>query len=167
MESPLAAFMQDPKFWVSLSFFIFFALFGKTLWRALIQALDQRVHRIQVELGEAQQLRKEAESLLAFYQQKHRESMREAEAILAKAREDAERIARNAEIELKAELEGRMKHTLAKIELEEKTVLQDVKQHIIDITITAARSLIIEHINEVPRDALMQHIVTDLERKVH
>src|SRR4051812_22689145 len=72
---------------------IFAALVWKPMSRAITTALDERAARIRGELDEARRLREEAERLLADYQRKEREATADAQAIVAHAREDAERIA--------------------------------------------------------------------------
>src|SRR6266849_6390007 len=83
----------DPEFWVLVAAVIFVAGIWKPARKAVLGALDERGERIRAELDEAQKLREEAEQLLAQYQQREREAAAEAEAIVARAREEAERIA--------------------------------------------------------------------------
>ena len=57
-------FWLDPKFWVAVSFVIFFLLLGKKIWAALTGALDSRAAQIRASLDEAARLRSEAEAML-------------------------------------------------------------------------------------------------------
>lgn len=171
-EAPPAGFdwhavLSQPTFWVAMAFVIFFALAGKMLWRALTKGLDGRAERIRQELEEARRLREEAEALLATYRTRHAESMKEAEGILAKARADAARMAQDAEAELKQMLAARTRMAEDKIAQAEKQAVSEVRDHVVDITIAAAKSLIIENLETTPGDELIRRAVADLERKVH
>ena len=55
----------DPRFWVGLAFFLFFAVFGRKLIGSLLVVLDKRSLAIKHELEEASRLRQEAEAMLA------------------------------------------------------------------------------------------------------
>ncbi len=91
-------FYLSPEFWVAVSFVAFVALVSKPLAGAIAKALDARSAQIAGELAEAHRLREEAQALLLAYQKKQRESLAEAEAMLAQTREDAKRMGELAEI---------------------------------------------------------------------
>src|SRR5207244_2851923 len=85
--------LEDPEFWVVLAVLIFVIGVWKPARRAILGGLDARATRIRDELAGAQRLREEAERALAAYQQQQRQAAAEAEAILAHARDEAERVA--------------------------------------------------------------------------
>src|SRR3954454_20507209 len=87
--------MTEAEFWVAVSFFIFVGI----VWyvggfKTLFEGLDHRGKRIQAELDEAKRLREEAAGVLADYRRRREEAEREAEAIVASARDEAERVSR-------------------------------------------------------------------------
>ena len=55
--------LENPHTWVYLGFFIFLALVGPKLWRALAQMLDRRALKIKSDLDEAQKLLERASRL--------------------------------------------------------------------------------------------------------
>lgn len=161
------AMMQDPRLWVLVAFVTFFVLFGKKLVNALLRGLDTRSERIAVDLAEARKLREEANAVLDAYRTKHAESIKEAEEILQRARVDAERMVAAAQVELKHLLDARTRMAEAKIAQAEKQAVDEVRGHVIDITISAAKALILENIQEMPGDELIKKAIADIERKVH
>ena len=56
------AFFAEPRNWVAIAFFLFFILFGRKLWSALAQMLDERGAKVRADLEEAARLRQEAET---------------------------------------------------------------------------------------------------------
>ncbi len=157
----------DPTFSVAVAFFVFIALTGKMAWRLITKGLDGRSARIAAELEEARALRAEAQAALEAYRKKHAQSLTEADAILTKARADAERLAANAQADLKHMLETRTRMAESKIAQAEKQAIDDVREHVVDITIAAAKAIILENIKDIPSDELIRKAISDIERKVH
>ena len=83
--------LQEPHFWVEIGLAIFVIFAGPKIWRALTSFLDQRSMKIKADLDEAQKLKDEAQALLAEYQRKQRDALREAEEILSSAKTQAHR----------------------------------------------------------------------------
>jgi len=160
-------FLADPKVWVAAAFLIFVALSYKKVASLLLRALDDRSARIEAEIREATRLREEAEQVLASYQQKQRECLKEAQAILSRAHDDAGQMRAQAERDLKAALDARMQMAMDKIVQEEAKAIQDVQNHVVDISIAAARSILMEHLGKVSQDDLLKLAVADIERKIH
>lgn len=158
--------MEDPKFWVSLSFLVFIALIAKPIFRFITDGLDARAGRIRLSLVEAERLREEAERLLASYQQKQQEAAHEAEAILAHARGEAERMTAQAHADLDASLEARSKAATEKISRAEAQALKDVQGHVVDLAVAASRMLLAQHGAKGSDDAVA-NAVAQLERKLH
>ncbi len=159
--------LSDPKFWIAVCFVAFFAAFGKKILRFATQAMDKRSRRIAVELSEAESLRLEAEKTLALYQRKYHESMKEAEGIIARARDTAEQMLAQAEVELNAAMQRRTHQAMDRIAEEEKRAVAEVRDHVVDITIAAARSIVEEQLHQASGDDMVRYVVADLERKVH
>ncbi len=80
--------LQDPTFWVLVSFVIFVALVWKPGSKAVAQMLDDRAEKIRSDLEKAAKLREEAQALFAEYQKKQRDALKDAEAIVAAAKRE-------------------------------------------------------------------------------
>jgi F-type H+-transporting ATPase subunit b len=93
--------MFTPEFWVAVSFVIFVAVLGYFgVHKLMVKGIDDRRDRIKAELDEARRLKAEAEALLAQYRRKQHEAEEEAQAIVANAKAEAERLAKEAEAKL-------------------------------------------------------------------
>jgi F-type H+-transporting ATPase subunit b len=159
--------LDDPRLWVATAFILFFALSYKKIMGFATRALDERSARIKADLDQAQFLREEAEKLLADYKRKQAEYLKEAEMILVDARKDAEIYSKQAEQELKVSLEARMKQAIEKIAQEEEKAVQEVRNHVVDIALAAARTIIVDYVSNLPQDELVKLAITDIERKIH
>lgn len=158
---------ENPKFWVVLAFVILVATLYKKVARLLANMLDERSAKIAQELDHARRLREEAEIVLAQYKQKQAEYTKEAGEILKKARLDADAMAAHADKELKAALDARMQHALEKIAQEETRAIADVRAHVVDIALAAARAIVVEQVQSMPQDELVKLALSDIERKIH
>ena len=160
--------LEDPRFWVLVAFIgVMIGLWYKKVPGMVLSKLDERSAKIKAELETARRLREEAEMLLAQYTQKQAEYLKEAESILTDARKDAERLSIHAGQELKVSLDARTKQAMERIAQEESKAVADVRNHVVDIALAAARNLIVEHIETMSQEELIKLALSDIERKVH
>ena len=87
-------------------------------------------------------LREEAQALLAEFQRKGREAEKEAEAIIAGAKAEAERLAGEAKVRMEDFVSRRTKMAEAKITQAEAQALADVRSAAADAAVTAAEKIL-------------------------
>jgi F-type H+-transporting ATPase subunit b len=156
-----------PEFWVLIAFIIFVVLVWRKAKVAVLGALDERAERIRRELEEAQRLREEAQGLLAQSQRKQREALKEAEAIVAHARDEAERLRREAEVDLEAQMKRREAQAIDKIAQAEAAALQQVRDMTVDIAIDATRRILADRMDERQSAALVDDAIRGLPQNLH
>lgn len=157
---------SEPELWVAAAFVVFFALFGRRLWRVLAGRLDERSARIRAELEEAVRLREEAQNLLAGYQRRQREAGDEAEQILAHAREAAARLGEEAEARIGAQLAHRERLAEEKIAQAEARALDEIRAYMVDITVAAAAKVIADGLDKARDEALVDDAIARLEERL-
>lgn len=158
--------LNDHHFWVLVSMAIFAVLVWKPASRAIAGALDQRAARISGELDEARKLREEAEQLLADYQRQEREAVTQAEAIIAHAREEAERIAAQAAGDLEQSLARRQRLAEERIAQAESRALDEIRSVAVDTAIAAARDVIAAEFDERRGGALLDDAIAALPQRL-
>ena len=156
----------DPEFWVLLAVVVFAAVVWKPARKTLIGGLDERAARIRGELDEARKLRDEAEQLLGQYQAKEREAAAEAEAIIAHAREEAERIAAQSGRDLDAALARRQRLAEERIAQAEAKAVDEIRSVAVDIAIVAAREVIAAETDEARGGALLDAAIGALPQRL-
>lgn len=159
--------LYNPVFWVTFAFVAFVALAYKKGSKLLTTSLDNRSARIASELQRARELREEAQAVLDEYKRRQAEYVKEAEAILTAARKDADALAGHAEKELRTALDARTRQAVEKIAQEETKAVADVRNHVVDISLAAARAIIVDHVSTMSQEELVRLALTDIERKVH
>lgn len=108
--------LLEAEFWVAVAFVIFIAIAWKAGGlSAMTKGLDGRANRIRHELDEAKRLREEAAAVLADYKRRQVEAEKEAQAIVANAREEAQRAADEGQRKLDEFLARRTKAADTKI----------------------------------------------------
>lgn len=161
------AILENPHTWVYLGFFLFVALAGPKLWKALAQMLDRRSLKIKSDLDEAQKLKDEAQALLAEYQRKQRDAMREAEEIIASARGLAQRQIKDSAKKLEENLARREKASLEKIAQAEAQALAEVRREAVDVATAAAAKVIQSQLDGARAGALIDAAIAEVEKKLH
>jgi F-type H+-transporting ATPase subunit b len=160
-------FLSNPEVWVAAAFLIFVALTAKPIGRAIAKGLDGRAAKIKAQLDEARALRDEAERLLAEHQRKQIAAVKEVETILARAREEAERVRRESAANLEAAFARREKMAIDKIAQAEAQAVTDVRNQAVDIAMAAAAKLLKQSINSGKGDELIDSAIKELDRKLH
>ncbi|MBB6253924.1 F0F1 ATP synthase subunit B [Nitrospirillum iridis] len=160
--------LQNPTFWVGVAFVVFVAL---VVWKgglgALGKSLDARAEKIRLEIETANKLRQDAEAALTAYQKKQRDALKEADAIIASAREEADRIRQHAEADLEATLKRREAQALEKIAQAEAAALQQVRSLAVDVALAATESLLAQSIDQSRSDAMVAAAIDELPAKLH
>lgn len=142
-------------------------LLWKPLKRVILGGLDGRIDRIRRDLEEAQRLREEAQALLADYKRRHREAMREAEAIVEHAKSEAGILREQAQIELQHRLERREQAALDKISQAEAQALVEVRGLAVEVAVAATRRALSAKIDARRGNALIERAIEDLPARLN
>ncbi len=135
--------MFGAEFWVAAGFFIFLGiLVYYKVPKILGVALDRRAKRIRDQLIEATHLRKEAEALLKEFEAKRLSAEQEAADIIARAKADAERLAKESEEKLADFVKRRTAAAEAKIAQAEAQAAADVRAAAADAAVKAAEQIL-------------------------
>ena len=156
------SFFLDPKNWVLIAFFIFFALFGKKIWGVLAVMLDDRAAKVRAELDEASRLRKEAEAMLKVAQKSRDEALADAKTLIAGAQAEAARLTAETAAEAEASAKRREQMAIDRIAAAEKAAVDDVRYTAVDVASNAARQVIAEGLTPDAGSALVDHAIAQL-----
>jgi F-type H+-transporting ATPase subunit b len=159
--------LSTPEFWVAVAFVIFVALVWKPGSKMVTSMLDDRADKIRSDLERAAKLRQEAEGLLAEYQKKQRDALKEAEAIIAHAKEEANSLSRQHAADLEASLKRREQLALQRIAQAEAQATAEVRAAAVDIAIAATGKLLAEKLDASQQDALIDSAIKDLQGRLN
>ena len=148
-EAPEAAeptaFWLNPGGWVALAFIIVLALL---IWKkvpgAVGAALDSKIALIRDQLAEAESLRKEAEALKAEYEAKSASADKDRQALLERAKHEADEIVAKAKTDAEALIERRTRMAEDKIAAEARAAVEQLRASAADAAAKAAAKQIAE-----------------------
>ena len=160
-------FFMEAEFWVLVAFVIAIAFLVYKVKDPIASGLDARAAKIKAELDEAQKLREEAQAKLAEFQLKQRDALKEAEGIIALAREEAQRLAAQGAKDLEAAIERRRRMAQEKIALEEQKAMADLRNAAVDVAVAALRRVLAEDLDPARQAALIDNAINALPPTLH
>lgn len=162
------ALLYDTYFLGLVSFILFFAiLYRYDVHGMALRALDARAERIRAELAEAKALREEAQSLLASYERKQKDVERDAEAIVARAREDAEVAAAQARDDLARAIDRRLRAATDQIAAAEAAAMREVKDRAVAVAVAAASDVIARAMSPQTAAARIDDAIAEVGRRLN
>lgn len=135
---------HDSTPWVMFSFIAFAVIVYKLAGKAIVGKLDAKIEEIKREINEAENLRVEAQELLAQYQRKQRDAEKEAAAIIKNAEAHAVKIREKAEADF-SQLMARKEEQLAeRLKRIEDNAVADIQNHAAELAVRATTQIIAE-----------------------
>jgi F-type H+-transporting ATPase subunit b len=157
--------LKDQEFWFAVAFVVFIISAARPLSKMLGGNLDTRAAKARAELEEAQKLRAEAQAMLDEYRSKQGQAAKDAEEILAAAKDEAERMRQEGEADLKRSLAAREAQAMDRIALAEQAAIQSVKVRAVEIATRAATDLVRQSLDAQAAGALVDQAIEELPRR--
>ena len=163
MDNPLVQFDPGLYIWTILVFLALLALLAKFAWRPLLEALARREAAIRKSLDDAAQAKQELERLHVEQQRILAEARTEAESIISRTRDDANRF--REEMKQKAQAEGAaiVRNAEKQIELETARALQQIRHEAVDLSVTIASKLLQRHVSRADNERLIEDTFRQLD----
>lgn len=150
---------------ISLAMILVFAiLIWKKVPGAIGKALDAKIGLIRDQLAEAESLRKDAEALKAEYQRKSASADKDREALLDRARHEADEIVAKAKTDAEALIERRTRMAEDKIAGEERAAVEQLRATAADAATKAAARLIAERHDAASDARLVDQAIGEIAR---
>ena len=141
-------FFSSLIFWEVLSFAILLFVLYKYAFPGILSALEEREKRIKDSLDQAEQHRSEAERKLKEYEAKLNSAAKDAEGILAAAKERAQRLMEENEQRMTTEAERIKGDATREIDHERRKAIQDIRFHTTDLALMVAEKVVQRSLNE-------------------
>jgi F-type H+-transporting ATPase subunit b len=159
------AFGLDAPAYVALAMVAVILIF---LWKkvpsAIGKALDGKIETIRAQLGEAAQLRAEAEALKEEYRAKAEAADAERATILERARHEAEEIVDQAKNDTQALIERRARMAEDRIAAAERHAIDAIRARAANAAAAAAARLIEDEVDSGTDKALVDRAIEGLDR---
>jgi F-type H+-transporting ATPase subunit b len=162
-EAEPSALYLSAGAWIALAVVAVFAvMIWKKVPRAIAKALDNKIAVIRDQLAEAETLRKEAEALRAEYEAKAASADKDREALLERARHEADEIVAKAKKDAEALVERRTRMAEDKIAAEERAAIEQLRASAADAATKAAARLITERHDAATDEKLVDKAIKEI-----
>jgi F-type H+-transporting ATPase subunit b len=141
-------FFSSLIFWEIVSFAILFFVLYKYAFPGILGILEEREKKIKDSLDQAERHRSEAERRLKDYEAKLSAAGKEAEGILAAAKERAQRLMEENEQRLTSEAERIKGDATRAIEQERRRAIQDIRTQTTDLALMVAEKVVQRSLTE-------------------
>lgn len=159
--------LSSAEFWVAVAFVIFWGiLFYYGVPGKVMGSLDSRGKRIADELAEAKRLRQDAEKLLKEFEAKRAAAEREAADIVSTAKEEAERLAREAQEKMADFVTRRTASAEAKIAQAEAQATAEVRAAAVDAAVKASERVLRDELSGPGGASLLEKSLGDVRTKL-
>jgi F-type H+-transporting ATPase subunit b len=149
--------------WTLLLFGISLWILWKLAFPRISEALDRRQHAIEESIDHAEKIRKDADKLLADYQQRLREAREQAEQIVERSRKTAEAREREVQAEAQERREQMMEQTRKDIESETRRAIQEIRREVADLTVLATEKITRKVLDEDDQRRLVEDALSELD----
>lgn len=158
----MAALFQDATFWVLLSFILFAVVafrFGKDKFLA---KLDSRIAQIREEIQTAESLRAEAQELLSQYQTKQRDAAKEAEQMVVTAKQAADLINKQAQIDLDEMMVRKEAQLAERLKRMEDAAKAEIQAYAAELAVKATAEIIAARLDAESNSRLVDATIKSL-----
>lgn len=152
-------------FWTMIVFAVLLFVLSKWVFPMIVKATVEREQKITAQLAEAEQFRAEANKVL----EEHRELLAgahgEAQAILAEARQAADRERATAVARTKAEQDELLARAKAEIAAEGERARAELRREVADLAIAAAGKVIEQQLDSAADRRIVEDYLDQIGRK--
>jgi F-type H+-transporting ATPase subunit b len=163
MNNPLVQLDPGLYIWTIVVFLVLFLLLAKFAWRPLLEALRSREDAIRKSLDDARQAKQELERLQIESQRILAQARGEAEAIVARTRDDAARLREELRQKAQQEAAGIVRNAEKQIELETNRALQQIRHEAVDLSVAIASKLLQRNVSREDNERLIDETFKQLD----
>ena len=153
--------LHSETFCVAIAFCIFVILSFKKTKKILIESLDKRIEEIKKKIGEANELKIEAENNLNEAKKNFKKMIDNKKRIINEANEEAKNLENKLLNEEKIYSERFKKRIDDRIEQSKKQAIDDIKEIALDISIKSIKDFL-KNEKETKDDQLISKSITNL-----
>ena len=161
------ALLNDPTLWLVFSFVAFMVLafvFGR---KSVLSMLDTKIEKIRHDISAAEKLQTEAETLLNQYKSNLQNASVDADRIIAKAKQQAEDIRAQAEIDFAETMARRETMLKTRIDQMERAAIDDIRRYAAELAVSATTEIISQKLSEQKAISLADDSIRNISNKLN
>lgn len=152
---------------VAASFLLFVGGVYQLVKKGVIDIIDSYAEEAVKSLKESQEMRDEAEKLLLDIKKQQIEAKKTADEILKRSKEEAVAIRKDAQKEIEELSKRKLELAYARIEQQEKQILEGLKSEAVQMAISQVQDALIEELDNNAQLTLIHDGVKGLKKILH
>ena len=165
MEFTLLDVSTGLVFWSAITFLLLLFLMKKFLWGPLIENLDRRETMINDAVKKAEETQQKSEEALKDYNKKLAEAREEVRQIVAAGKEFAEKVKADILEEAGKKSASLLEKAKKEIAAERSDAINQIKQVVVDISISAAEKMLKRNLNADDQIKLIEETMQGMDKK--
>ena len=161
--NPLVQVDPGLYIWTIVTFLLLVVAFVYLAWRPLKATLQAREDSIRKSLDDARQAREELQRLRAESAQMLAEARGEADAILSRTREDANRFRDEMKEKAHAEAATIVKNAEQRIEMETSRALQQIRAEAVEFSVAIASKILQRNVSKEDNERLIEETFRQIQ----
>ena len=163
MNNPLV--QPDPglAIWTIITFLVLLGLLTKFAWRPLLRALEARRETIRKAMEDAQQAKLELEQLNKRSTEIIRNAHAEAETILSKSRNEADKFREEMKQKAREDAEAIVREAQRRIETDTVRALRQIRNEVADLSFEIASKLLQRNLSKQDNEELVESVLKQME----
>lgn len=155
--------LGNSSVWVLISYLLFLGLVFKFARHKVLSMIDGQIEEIRKELDMAENLRIEAQELLAQYKRKQRDAVQEATQIIENAKRNADKVRANAALELEQTMARKEEYLQERLDLMEAKLLNEMRTKASHLAVLATEEMIRQNLKKSDTSALIENSIDSVK----
>ena len=156
------AMLESTLFWTGLAFVILLTVVWKYVTPVMRDTLDKRAARIQDDIDRAARLRNEAQQALSEYESQLQTARKEAHEIVAKAKDEAEKLMTTKTTMLERDLARRSEDARVSIEQAKSKALREIRAEVAELALAAAERILHSQVDAKKAAQITDEVLKEL-----
>tara|TARA_Y100001960_G_scaffold311058_1_gene371249 strand:+ start:2273 stop:2773 length:501 start_codon:yes stop_codon:yes gene_type:complete len=154
--NPLVQLDPGLFIWTIITFMVLFFVLAKFAWKPLLNMLKDREDMIRSSLADAEKAKVELERLNEESEAIMAKARSEAQTILADGKTAAEKVKEETVAKAKAQANKIREDAEKQIQVEKDKAIADIKQEVVNISLSVAEKLIRKNLSDTDNKALIE-----------
>ena len=163
-QNPLVQLDPGLFIWTILTFVLLLVVLAKFAWKPLLAMLDERQKSIDDSLLSAEKARQELEGINQKSEAILSKSRTEAQTIVTDAKSAADKLKEDIVLKAKKEADGQLEKAKNQISVEKDKALLEIRQEIVDLSITVAEKIIKKNISKDDNASIIEDSLNKLDK---
>ena len=152
-------------FWTILTFLCLVFILGKFAWGPLLAAIEEREKRMKDDLAGAKKAREDAENIRKDVEAKLAGVSLKTKEILDQATRDAEALRARLKADAEADAGKIREKTMAELDEEKQRLVRELRKEVAGLSMLAAERLVRRSIDDSVQKSVMDSFFQDIEKE--